>query len=106
MWVYALSTQQELLIKALEEQRRQLKEHEGSNKKVERKIEKELKWTLKLDPKAADKEARRQGFEVEERTKEAKPVVMKEKEEAPATASASSSAAAATSAAPASAASS
>lgn len=97
MWVYAHSTQQELLIKALEEQRRQLKEHEGSNKKVERKIEKELKWTLKLDPKAADKEARRAGFEVEERAteKEAKPVVKKEKEEAPAAAAAASSSAAA-----------
>lgn len=53
-----------LVVKALEEQRRQLKEHEGSNRKVEKRIEKELKWVQRLDPAQADKEARRSGFDL------------------------------------------
>jgi hypothetical protein len=33
---------------------------------VEKKIEKELKWVIKVDPKRADKDARKEGFDVEE----------------------------------------
>ncbi len=64
---------QELCIKALEEQRRQLKEHEGSNRKVEKRIEKELKWVSKLSASSADKEAKRAGFETEEAEEDKKP---------------------------------
>jgi len=55
-----------MLLKALDEQRRQLKEHEGSNHKLEKKIEKEKRWAEKLDAARADKEARRKGWEVGE----------------------------------------
>lgn len=88
-------------MKALEEQRRQLKEHEGSNRKVERKIEKELKWVQKVDPARADKEARRAGFDVEEpapkpkkEEKAAAAAAPVKKEEAPAPAAAAAAASA------------
>lgn len=51
-------------MKALEEQRLHLKEHEGSNHKLEKRLEKEKKWVEKLDAARADKEARKKGFEV------------------------------------------
>lgn len=53
---------QELLVKALEEQKRQLLEHEGSNRKMEKRIDKEIKWARGVNPKTADSEARREGF--------------------------------------------
>jgi len=56
----------ELLFKALDEQKRQLMEHEGGNYKLEKRIDKERRWAEKLDAGRADKEARRRGWEVVE----------------------------------------
>lgn len=54
----------ELCLKALDEQLRQLKEHEGSARKLEKKIEKERRWVEKLDPRKVDKEAVSTGYEL------------------------------------------
>lgn len=49
---------QELLLKALEEQKRQLVEAEGSGTATEKEINDEIKWvTKKIKPASADKEA-------------------------------------------------
>lgn len=52
------------MLKALAEQRRQLQEHEGGNRKLEKKIEKERRWVERLDAANVDKEAIRRGWEV------------------------------------------
>ena len=49
---------QALLLKALEEQKRQLVEAEGSGTATEKEINDEIKWvTKKINPDSADKEA-------------------------------------------------
>ena len=39
-----------LCVKALEEQKRQLQEHEGGNRKIEKRLDKEMKWVSKVSP--------------------------------------------------------
>jgi hypothetical protein len=48
---------QELLLKALEGQKKALLEAEGSGTDIEKEIEKTIKWAQKIKPDAADKEA-------------------------------------------------
>ena len=48
---------QKLLLKALENQKKQVLEHEGPESSVLPELEKLVKWTTKLDPNKAEKEA-------------------------------------------------
>jgi hypothetical protein len=48
---------QELLLKALQEQKRQLIEAEGSGTSTEKEIDSLIKWCQKLNPDKAEKEA-------------------------------------------------
>jgi hypothetical protein len=48
---------QALLLKALEEQKRQLMEAEGSGTATEKELDTLLKWATKINPDKADKEA-------------------------------------------------
>ena len=46
-----------LLLKALEEQKKQLLEHEGTNTPTEKELDSLIKWANKVKPEKADKEA-------------------------------------------------
>lgn len=48
---------QSLLLKALEEQKKQLISHEGSGTSTEKELDKLIKWAAKVKPAKADKEA-------------------------------------------------